>query len=105
MKADEADLMDPAIQQCPYAYYRALWEAAPIYPMRESGIHLVTSDHFVRRVLRDPDTFVSGVNPMALADGGEVTEEIIGIYQQEGWLPLSSCSTTDPPRHKRVRRF
>jgi len=105
MKADEADLMDPAIQQCPYAYYRTLREEAPIYPMRESGIHLVTTDQLARRVLRDPDTFVSGVNPMALADGGEVTEKIIEIYRQEGWLPLSSCSTTDPPRHKRVRRF
>ena len=42
---------------------------------------------------------------MALADGGSVDEEIIEIYQKEGWLPLTSCSTTDPPRHRRARGF
>ena len=99
------DLMDAAVQQAPYALYEQLQASCPIHKMSSTGFHLVVSDRYAREVLKQPDLFISGVNPMALADGGSVDEEIIEIYQREGWLPLSSCSTTDPPRHRKVRGF
>ena len=96
--------MDPAVQQCPYDLYRELRAVAPLYRMPSTGFHLVTSYQLAREVIRAPDQYLSSVSPMALADDG-IPQEIIDIYEQGGWLPLASCSTSDPPQHTKVRGF
>src|SRR5215207_7294133 len=98
------NLMDPEVQQCPYDFYRATRAHAPIYRMPQTGFYLVTSFDLCREVIRQPDVFGSAVSPMALREGG-VPQAIIDIYQDEGWMPTTSCSTTDPPQHTRVRAF
>lgn len=98
------NLMDPAVQQCPYGFYRASRQQAPVYRMPQTGFYLVTSFDLCREVIRQPDLFASGVSPMALREGG-VPQDIVDIYVNEGWVPLASCSTSDPPRHTRVRDF
>lgn len=97
--------MEAVVQQSPYDLYQKLQASCPVYKMPSTGFHLVVSDQHVREVLKQPDLFISGVSPMALADGGSVDAEITAIYEQGGWLPLSSCSTTDLPRHRKVRGF
>ena len=96
--------MDPEVQQCPYGLYQTLRHHAPLYRMPSTGFHLVTSYELAREVIRAPDQYLSGVSPMALSDDG-IPQEIIDIYEKEGWLPLASCSTSDPPQHTRVRGF
>ncbi len=96
------NLMDPAVQACPYGFYARLRAEAPLYRMPQTGFWLVTSFDLCREVMRQPDVFASGVSPMALRPGG-VPQEIIDIYTHEGWIPNSSCSTSDPPLHTRVR--
>jgi cytochrome P450 len=103
-KPENMDLMDPAVQECPYGYYARLRAETPVYRMPQTGFHLVTGFDVAREAIRQPDLFLSGVSPMALADDG-IPQEIIDIYQSGGWLPLASCSTSDPPRHTRIRRF
>jgi cytochrome P450 len=98
------NLMEPAVQQCPYGFYRAARQQAPVYRMPQTGFYLVTSFELCRDVIRQPDVFASGVSPMALREGG-VPQDIVDIYVNEGWVPLASCSTSDPPRHTRVRDF
>lgn len=98
------NLLDPVIQQCPYAAYARLRREAPVYEMPGTGIHLVTTFDVCREVIRQPDLFGSGVNPMALRPGG-VPQEVVDVYLKEGWLPRASCSTSDPPVHTRVRDF
>ena len=104
MDPRELDLMDPALQQCPYEFYRILRASSPLYKMPSTGFHLVTSFALASEVIREPDQYLSSVSPMAISDDG-IPPEIINIYEEGGWLPLASCSTSDPPRHKRVRRF
>jgi cytochrome P450 len=101
---EDYDLMDAATQQCPYPYYELLREQAPVYRMPTTGFHLVTRFDLARRVVREPDLFQSGVTPMELGSDG-LPQEIVDIYSTGGWLPLASCSTSDPPRHTRVRAF
>ena len=101
---DSWNLMDADVQQCPYEYYAALRAQAPVHKMAATGFYLVTSFDLCREVLKDPDLYASGVSPMALRPGG-VPQEIVEEYQQHGWLPLASCSTSDPPQHTRVRAF
>ena len=101
---DAWNLMDPAVQTCPYEFYKATRAQAPVYRMPQTGFHLVTSFDLCREVIRQPDLYASGVSPMALKEGG-VPKDIVDIYVNEGWVPLASCSTSDPPRHTRVRDF
>ncbi len=107
MSSDSPDawnLMDPKVQQCPYDFYRATREQAPVYRMPQNGFYLVTSFDLCREVIRQPELFASGVSPMALREGA-VPQDIIDIYVNQGWIPLASCSTSDPPQHTRVRAF
>jgi cytochrome P450 len=98
------NLMDPALQQCPYGFYEVARAEAPVYRMPQTGFYLVTSFALCNEVIRQPDVYASGVSPMALKPDG-VPQEIIDVYVQQGWLPLASCSTSDPPVHTRVRSF
>ncbi len=102
--SDHPDLMDPVVQQCPYALYKALRASAPLYKMPSTGFRLVTNYALAREVIRAPDQYLSSVSPMALSDDG-IPQEIIDIYETGGWLPLASCSTSDAPQHPRVRGF
>ncbi len=102
---EDHDLMSAETQQCPYPFYELARVQAPVYRMPNHPFHLVTGYDVVREALRKPDTFLSGVSPMAGRAQGSVPQEIIDIYTNDGWLPLASCSTSDPPAHTRVRGF
>jgi len=96
------NLMDPSVQACPYSLYRRLRATAPIYRMPETGYLLVTSFDLCKEIIRQPDLFISGVSPMALKSDG-VSPEVMAVYENHGWVPTASCSTSDPPRHTQVR--
>lgn len=96
------DLMDPAVQACPYSLYKNLRAESPIYRMPSTGFYLVTSFDLCREIIREPDVFISGVTPLALKSEG-IPAEVMAIYENEGWVPKASCSTSDPPRHTWVR--
>ena len=99
---DPTDLMDPAVQACPYALYSRLRREAPVWRMPNTGFYLVTSHALCQQVIAQPDLFASGVSPMALKPSG-IPQGVIDTYQNHGWLPKASCSTSDPPRHTWVR--
>ncbi|MFT6287255.1 MAG: cytochrome P450 [Alcanivorax sp.] len=101
MKSFE-NLMDPEIQACPYSLYQRLRAEAPVYRMPETGFYLVTSFDLCRKIMREPDLFISGVSPMALGSEG-MPKEVMEIYENHGWVPQASCSTSDRPRHTQVR--
>ena len=94
--------MDPVVQACPYPLYKRLRAEAPVYRMPETGFYLVTAFDLCREIIRQPDVFISGVTPLALKSDG-VPAEVMAIYENQGWVPKASCSTSDPPRHTWVR--
>ncbi|NQZ97811.1 MAG: cytochrome P450, partial [Myxococcales bacterium] len=55
MNVAEHSLMDPAIQEDPYAYYAALREQAPVYRMPDLGAYLVTRYRDVKTVIAHPE--------------------------------------------------
>ena len=57
------DLMDAKVQQSPYPLYERLQAQCPVYKMPSTGFHLVVSDQHASEALRQPDLFLSGVNP------------------------------------------
>jgi|TARA_B110000305_G_scaffold85281_1_gene96068 cytochrome P450 len=99
---DYEDIMDPAVQGCPYGLYSRLRNEAPIYKIPDQDFYLVTSFDLCLEIMRQPELFASGVSPMSIKPGG-VPDQVIQIYEQQGWLPTASCSTSDRPRHQWVR--
>ncbi len=99
---DNYNLLDKETQACPYEYYTRLRREFPIYRMPQTGFYLVTNFELCNEVIRQPDLFASGVNPMELL-GGSIAQPVLDVYQHEGWLPVASCSTSDPPAHTRLR--
>lgn len=98
-------LMSADVQANPWDFYAGLHASGrPLHPMPESGFWLVTSYDAAREIIRQPDLYASGVSPMALRPGG-VPAAVIQVFQNEGWLPRASCSTSDPPDHTAVRKF
>ena len=98
-------LMSADAQANPWDFYAGLHASGrPLHPMPESGFWLVTSYDAAREIIRQPDLYASGVSPMALRPGG-VPAAVIQVFQNEGWLPRASCSTSDPPDHTAVRKF
>ena len=98
------DLMDPKVQGCPYQLYEHLRDKAPIFLMPNRGIYLVTTFELCLEVMGNPELFASGVSPMAIKPGG-IPDKVLKIYQERGWMPSASCSTSDPPRHIWVREL
>ena len=49
--------IDPAIQEKPFAYYRALREGDPVHYEDELGMYLVSRHEDLMAVLRDPVVF------------------------------------------------
>lgn len=98
-------LMSAEVQANPWDFYAALHASQQgLHRMPETGFWLVTAYDVAREVIRQPDLFASGVSPMALRPGG-VPAAVIQVFQNEGWLPRASCSTSDPPDHTAVRKF
>jgi cytochrome P450 len=101
MRPDAASLMDPAIQEDPYDYYRVLREQAPVYRMPDLGAYLVTRYADVQHVIAHPEIW--SIN-LALHTGSSMFRhpEALELLEREGWARDTKLST-DPPEHKGYR--
>jgi cytochrome P450 len=54
---DERGLLDPAVQDNPFPYYRWLRAEQPVLRMPGTGFYVLTRYEDLRAVLRDPETF------------------------------------------------
>ena len=95
-------LMDPAVQSCPFEFYRQVQTSDPVHRMPETGFFLVTRYDDVRAVLGDPVVFS---NRSYLAGGlqAERMRAHEDILAAEGWPHVDTLQRTDPPVHTRYR--
>jgi len=98
------DLFDHETQRCPYPAYQSLRDDAPVFECPKTGMFVVTRFEDVRRVLTDPETFVSASNLRRA--GAPVTERqqaVVDLFESEGWLPASTLAGRDDPEHRQMR--
>src|SRR5262245_52658403 len=100
MSEVETDLLalDPSsdeVTQCPYAYYRALRDQAPVHKVTPGNYYMVSSYELVQEILRQPDLYQNDIR-------GDIvqTPELRALY-----LPTPTLSQSDPPRHAHHRRL
>ena len=101
MRVDEHSLMDPEIQESPFAYYRALHEQAPVYFMPDTGAYLVSRYRDVQHVIAHPEIWSNDL----LGKAGFSMfqhDEARAILESNGW-PRDTKLQTDPPDHRDYR--
>ena len=102
---DSLTLLDPAIQECPFAAYQTLLRDAPVFFDRTGGFWVITRYEDIRRILTDPTRFSSGATvelARAAVDPARAAS-VRRIYETEGWIPTATLSLLDNPRHKEIR--
>jgi cytochrome P450 len=96
----EFDFFDPDVIECPFDFYQAAREEAPVYQLPDTNIFFVSRYDDVKAALKRTDVFSNAFteelnpppkNPLALA-----------IYE-EGYAPVDTLLTLDPPRHRVYR--
>jgi cytochrome P450 len=94
---------DPAIQQCPHQYYRAMQESGDaVFHVPGTDIYLVTRHELIVPLLRDTKTFSSNFGSAGEMPSGDVIERIRAVIAK-GWAPVPTMLTVDPPYHTRYR--
>ena len=96
--------IDPAIQEKPFAYYRALRDGDPVHYETDLGMYLVSRHEDLMAVLRDPIVFSQELGYYRQMAHGHL-DEMKEILAREGGGFFPDVANIDPPRHTRVRRL
>ena len=96
----EYDFFDPEVIECPFGFYQALREQAPIYQLPGTEIFMVSKHADIRQALKDTTTFSSDFSH--LLQGPEPSPEAAKIYE-DGYDQVDTLLTMDPPRHRVYR--
>jgi cytochrome P450 len=91
----------PETVECPYPFYAALRREAPVFEVPELGFWIVSRYDDIVAVLKNTEVFSSASGP-AVRGPRERTDELRAIYEQ-GWPPVNTLLTNDPPSHARYR--
>ena len=103
----EGSLLDPAVQACPFPYYKQMRDVAPVYRMPETGFYLISNYEDLKNILSDPETYSNDIQIAQLA--GESAADLGRMYDEHldkvGWGHVQTLQRTDPPEHSRYRRL
>ena len=100
-------MLDPAVQDDPWDFYRELHEQCPVFPMPEIGAVMVTRYEDVRYVLTHPELFSSSGRGGGTKKGLQVdnARRYQQILRERGWGHVETLQRTDPPVHTDYRRL
>jgi cytochrome P450 len=95
---------DPAIHRCPYSAYNKLRGEAPVYRDPVTGNYVLTRYEDVRKAVLTPRTLSSKTGLGAVRINA-ATDAVNEIYDKEGWRPLDTILSNDPPSHRFYRQL
>ena len=107
MAVSDFNLIAPETLECPYPFYEALHEEAPVHFVPELGMAVVSTYDLLTEVVHDPITYSSAI-PTGPADlVGEQAEAVDEELAELRRINLRSSAPTllaaDPPHHMRYR--
>ncbi len=105
MRIEDISFMDPQIQKCPFAAYRAVREAGPVFVDPATGWFFVTDYDLVRKLTADTANLSSFTGILMCKQKSEVQDKLDAIYSEEGYPPMPLLVVGDPPEHRFHRSF
>ena len=99
--------LDPETLECPYPFYEALHAEAPVHPIPEMGLVVVSTFDLLREVVHDPATYSSAMptGPADLPGMGREPEdaEMAELRAKTARSGAPTLLAADPPWHARYR--
>ena len=92
---------DPAVAESPFEFFRVLREEAPVYQVPGAGFFIVSRYDLLLEVLADQERFSSQSGP-AVGGGALPPADLLEIMSQ-GYPPVNTLLSADPPEHTRYR--
>ncbi len=89
----------PETIECPFPFYAAMRTEAPVYQVPGMDFFIVSKYEDIKTIAHDTETFSSKTGPGV---SKEPPQEVVEILKQ-GWLPVATLLTNDPPAHRRYR--
>jgi cytochrome P450 len=101
----ELSPFDPAVLADPWDFYRRVREEAPVYRDPNTGLFLISSYAAVSEAVQNWEVFS---NRFGIALGGanaqQAPDEVRDV-QTEGYPPVDTMLTADPPEQRRFRKL
>lgn len=98
---DATTPLSEEVLACPHAFNERLRREAPVYKCPHTGVVFVSDYDTVRTVAKDHQTFSNRFG-QAMRSEGDVDPRIVEA-QREGYPPVDTMLTQDPPLHRRYR--
>ena len=90
---------DREIYGCPFPVYDRLREEQPVYRDPKSGHYILTRYDDVRRAMLN----VAALSNNTGLIGDRWAPEANRLFETEGWLPMNTLVSNDPPGHRTYR--
>ena len=107
MAVADFNLLDPETLECPYPFYKALHEEAPVHFVPELGMAVVSTHELLTRGGARPDhVFLEhpdGAGRPGHAAGEDVDEELKMLRETVNRSNAATLLSADPPYHQRYR--
>jgi cytochrome P450 len=94
--------MNPEVLACPHQFNERLRQEAPVYQCPHTGITFVSDYGTITRIAKDHETFSNRFST-AMPTGESRADPRIREIQQQGYPPVDTMLTQDPPVHRRYR--
>lgn len=100
---DTLSPLDPELLRDPWHYYRRLREEAPVHRDPGTGIFLVSTYELVTEAVRDWETFSNRFGRV-MGGASALPKEVVEVAK-EGYPPVDTMLTADPPEQRRFRKL
>ena len=94
---------DPDIQRCPFHAYASLQQQNPVYQDPVIGCYVVTCYDDIVQVNAHPEVFSNKTTQVFGREHSPVAAEVARRYQEQGFLPVHTLVSNDPPSHTKFR--
>jgi cytochrome P450 len=98
---DTLSFTDEAVKRCPFPAYDQLREERPVHRDPITGHYILTRYDDVRRALLN----VRALSNRAGLMGDRWSDAANRLFASEGWLPMNTLVSNDPPEHRFYRQL
>lgn len=99
----EFNPLAPETVECPFPFYQALRREAPIYQVPGLGFFIVSKHELIKEIQSDTERFSSNSGPGVQLPMPEELKRKLEEIQAQGYPPVNTLLTNDPPSHARFR--
>ena len=102
MEAVPLTFTDPETRRCPFPAYHKLREEDPVYKDPVSGNYILTRYKDVRKAAMDTKV-LSCKTGVIQTRKSAISDQINKMFEEQGYLPMDTLVTNDPPDHRIYR--